>query len=77
MSAIQPPPNRLWWKQPLDRTEGAWIGIAFVWCLVMFFMMPCSFSSTSSRVQERRMLFCDISRPEVATPPALAALPGP
>ena len=41
------------------------------------FMMPCSRWSTSSRVQLRRMLFCDISRPEVATPPALAALPGP
>jgi cytochrome c oxidase subunit 2 len=40
MSALQPPPNRLWWKQPLDRVEGAWIAIAFVWCLVMFFMMP-------------------------------------
>src|SRR5215468_7201675 len=34
-------------------------------------------SSTSSRVQERRMLFCDISSPDVATPPALAALAGP
>ena len=40
MSAIEPPRHRLWWKQPLDRTEGAWIAIAFVWCLVMFFMMP-------------------------------------
>ncbi len=40
MSAIEPPPHRLWWKQPLDRVEGTWIAIAFVWCLVMFFMMP-------------------------------------
>ncbi len=40
MSAIDPPPNRLWWKQPLDRVEGAWIVIAFIWCMVMFFMMP-------------------------------------
>ena len=40
MSALQPPPHRLWWKQPLDRVEGTWIAIAFVWCLVMFFMMP-------------------------------------
>ena len=40
MSAITPPQSRIWWKQPLDRTEGAWIAIAFVWCLVMFFMMP-------------------------------------
>jgi cytochrome c oxidase subunit 2 len=40
MSAIQPPPSRVWWKQPIDRVEGAWIVIAFIWCLVMFFMMP-------------------------------------
>jgi cytochrome c oxidase subunit 2 len=40
MSAIEPPRHRLWWKQPLDRVEGTWIAIAFVWCLAMFFMMP-------------------------------------
>ncbi len=40
MSAIQPPSERVWWKQPLDRVEGVWILLAFVWCLVMFFMMP-------------------------------------
>lgn len=40
MSAIEPPRHRLWWKQPLDRVEGTWIAIAFVWCLIMFFMMP-------------------------------------
>ena len=40
MSAIQSPTRRLWWKQPLDRVEGLWILIAFVWCLVMFVMMP-------------------------------------
>jgi cytochrome c oxidase subunit 2 len=40
MSALEPPQSRTWWKQPLDRVEGLWILIAFVWCLVMFFMMP-------------------------------------
>lgn len=40
MSAIDPPAQRIWWKQPLDRVEGTWIVIAFVWCMVMFFMMP-------------------------------------
>lgn len=40
MSAIHPPTTRLWWKQPIDLVEGAWIAIAFVWCLMMFFMMP-------------------------------------
>lgn len=40
MSAILPPEDRVWWKQPLDRSEGTWIVIALIWCLIMFFMMP-------------------------------------
>lgn len=40
MSAIQPPAQRVWWKQPIHKEEILWIGIAFAWCLVMFFMMP-------------------------------------
>ena len=39
MSAILPPSERLWWKHPLDRLEAVWIGIAFVWWMVIFFMM--------------------------------------
>ena len=45
--------------------------------LWMAIMMLCSLRSTSSRVQLRRALFCDISRPDVATPPAFAAFAGP
>jgi len=40
MSAILPPSERVWWKQPLDRVELIWVVIALVWCLIMFFMMP-------------------------------------
>jgi cytochrome c oxidase subunit II len=40
MSAILPPEQRIWWNQPLDKVEAIWILIAFVWCMVMFFMMP-------------------------------------
>ena len=40
MTSISPPPQRIWWKQPLDRVEGAWIVLSLIWCLVMFFMMP-------------------------------------
>ncbi len=40
MSAIQPPSNRLWWKEPIERIEITWVLIAFVWCMVLFFMMP-------------------------------------
>jgi len=39
MSAILPPSERLWWKQPIAGQEWAWIGIAFVWAMVMFIMM--------------------------------------
>ena len=39
MTAILPPSERLWWKHPIDRVEGTWIAIAFVWCMIMFFMM--------------------------------------
>ena len=37
--AIFSPERRLWWKEPLDRVELSWIGIAFIWGLVMFFTM--------------------------------------
>ena len=40
MSAILPPSQRVWWKQPLDRLEGSWIVLSLIWCLIMFFMMP-------------------------------------
>ena len=40
MTSILPPAQTIWWKQPLDRVEGTWIGIAFVWALTMFIMMP-------------------------------------
>ena len=37
--AITPPSERIWWKEPIARTELIWIIIAFLWGLVMFFMM--------------------------------------
>ena len=42
----------------------------------MSFMILWSRVSTSSALQARRMLFWDISNPEVATPPAFEAFPG-
>lgn len=35
MSAILPPADRLWSKQPLDMCEGSWILLAFIWCMIM------------------------------------------
>ena len=37
--AISPPEVRIWWNQPIARAELIWIAIAFVWGLIMFFMM--------------------------------------
>jgi cytochrome c oxidase subunit II len=37
--SIAPPSERLWWKQPIPRVEVIWMAIAFLWGLVMFFMM--------------------------------------
>lgn len=40
MSAILPPAERLWWNTPVGRQEIVWIGIALLWCLILFAMMP-------------------------------------
>jgi len=37
--AISPPTERIRWKEPIARVELTWIVIAFVWGLIMFFMM--------------------------------------
>lgn len=38
--SIFPPEKRIWWKEPIERSEILWIMIALVWSLIMFFMMP-------------------------------------
>ena len=38
--SIFPPEQRIWWKEPIERSEILWIMIALVWALVLFFMMP-------------------------------------
>jgi cytochrome c oxidase subunit 2 len=40
MSSFLPPSERDWWSVPVGKQEVIWIGIALVWCLIMFFMMP-------------------------------------
>ena len=40
MTTILPPSERIWWKEPVGKQELVWIGIALVWCLIMFLMMP-------------------------------------
>lgn len=37
--AIHPPESRIWWNERIERGELIWIAIAFLWGLIMFFMM--------------------------------------
>lgn len=38
--AIFPPKERIWWNEPIEKSEVLWVTIALVWSLIMFFMMP-------------------------------------
>lgn len=38
--AIFPPEKRIWWNEPVEKSEVLWMFIALIWALVMFFMMP-------------------------------------
>jgi cytochrome c oxidase subunit 2 len=40
MSAIQPPEQRVWWREPIEPIEITWVVVALVWGLIMFAMMP-------------------------------------
>ena len=40
MSSLSPPAKKLWWNEPIHRSELMWISLVFVWGLVMTFMMP-------------------------------------
>lgn len=37
--AVSPPRERIWWNEPIAKTELVWMVVAFVWGLIMFFMM--------------------------------------
>jgi cytochrome c oxidase subunit 2 len=37
--AIHPPQSRVWWNEPIAKGELVWIAIAFLWGIIMFFMM--------------------------------------
>lgn len=38
--AIFPPSERIWWNEPVEKSEVLWVTIALLWALIMFFMMP-------------------------------------
>lgn len=37
--AIRPPEAKVWWNEPIARGELLWIWVAFLWGVIMFFMM--------------------------------------
>ena len=37
--SITPPSERIWWNEPVERTELIWVLVALLWCLFMFGMM--------------------------------------
>lgn len=37
---ITPPAKRVWWNEPVEKSEVLWLFIALLWSLIMFFMMP-------------------------------------
>ena len=65
MSSFLPPSERNWWSTPVGKQEVIWVGIALVWCLIMFLMMPYwhlygkqnlsseAYQTTPERFQER------------------------
>lgn len=38
--SISPPSDKVWWNEPIEKTELIWISIVFVWGVFMTFMMP-------------------------------------
>jgi len=34
------PKERIWWNEPIEKSEVLWVTLGLVWSLVMFFMMP-------------------------------------
>ena len=40
MSSLSPPAKKLWWNEPIHKSELMWITLVFIWGLIMTFMMP-------------------------------------
>ena len=40
MSSLSPPSTKIWWHEPVHKSESMWISLVFIWGLIMTFMMP-------------------------------------
>ncbi len=71
MSSLSPPAKKLWWNEPIHKSELLWITLVFVWGLVMTFMMPYwhvvgkqnlgteTYKTTPAKFQEATQAFVD------------------
>ena len=71
MSSLSPPAKKLWWNEPIHKSELMWISLVFVWGMVMTFMMPYwhvvgkqnlateTYKTTPAKFQEATQAFVD------------------
>ena len=40
MSSLSPPGKKIWWKEPIEKSELIWIAVVVVWGIILTLMMP-------------------------------------
>jgi len=40
MTSLSPPAKRVWWKEPIEKSELIWITIVVIWGIILTLMMP-------------------------------------
>lgn len=40
MTSLSPPAKKIWWREPIEKSELIWIGVVVVWGIILTLMMP-------------------------------------
>ncbi len=40
MTSYLPPAKKIWWNEPIEKSELIWIGVVIIWGIIMTLMMP-------------------------------------
>lgn len=40
MTSLSPPKDRIWWKEPIEKSELIWITVVVIWGIILTLMMP-------------------------------------
>lgn len=40
MTSLSPPVKKIWWKEPIEKSELIWISVVVVWGIILTLMMP-------------------------------------